>query len=135
MFIFDPAAGRRRRALARDKAYSAVHRTSEAVGGAVSRSTRYVRDVGQGKMAEAKSVFRHEDASDEKLVARVRSEMGRVVTHPHHVDVRASNGSVTLGGSVLASEFDALMKCVYGVEGVREVINRMETHSAAEGAG
>jgi hypothetical protein len=135
MFILDPSAGRRRRALARDKAYSAVHRTSEAVGDAVSRSTRYVRDVGQGKMAEAKSAFRHEDVSDEKLEARVRSEMGRVVTHPHHVEVRASNGSVTLGGTVLASEFDALMKCVYGVDGVREVINRVEAISAAAPGG
>jgi hypothetical protein len=131
MFILDPAAGRRRRALVRDKTYSAAHRTSEAVSGAVGRTTRYVRDYSQGKVAQAKTAFRTEgNVPDEKLVARVRSEMGRVVSRPHQVEVRATNGSVTLGGTCLASEFDALMKCVYGVEGVREVINRVETQPA-----
>lgn len=128
MFILDPSAGRRRRALVRDKAYSAAHRASDAVSGTVGRTTRYVRDYGQGKVARAKTAFRHEGGvPDEKLVARVRSEMGRVVSQPHQIEVRAAGGSVTLGGTCLASEFDALMKCVYGVDGVREVINRVET--------
>src|SRR5438067_41153 len=40
MFILDPAAGRRRRALVRDKAYSVAHRTGGAVGGRVSGAAR-----------------------------------------------------------------------------------------------
>lgn len=127
MFIFDPVAGRRRRAVVRDKTTSAVRRTSKAAARRVSRASKYVSDHGQGAMAQAKSAFRSEDVTDEKVVARVRSEMGRVISNPSAVEVTADCGQVTLKGVVAPTEFDALLKCVYATPGVREVVNRLET--------
>lgn len=128
MYILDPSAGRRRRALVRDKTYRAAHSAGQAITG----SARRARDYSRGKVARVRTALRHEVVPDIKLVARVRSEMGRVVSFPSAIGVLATNGSVTLRGPVLASEFDALMKCVYSVPGVREVINQTETHAAAE---
>jgi hypothetical protein len=133
MFMMDPAAGRRRRAMVRDKAVGAAHTVSDRV----TQATRYAQSYAQGKVAKAKSAVQHRTAdevvSDEKLVARVRSEMGRVLSHPGSVEVTAINGSVTVRGPVLSSEFDALMKCVYAVPGVREVVNQVETHATPAG--
>jgi hypothetical protein len=55
-----------------------------------------------------------------KLVARIKSKMGRYVSHPSAVNVTARNGHVTLSGPILADETRALIDCVNGVPG-REI--------------
>jgi putative phosphoribosyl transferase len=74
----------------------------------------------------ARARMRDEAVDDTVLEARVRSELGRLVSNPGAIQVTAEQGRVTLAGSVLASEVERLVAGVEGVRGVREVANRME---------
>src|SRR5918992_5550350 len=100
MYMLDPDRGRRRRALVRDKLASAANKTPDALGA----TARDLRNRARGLAAQTRSMFAHEDVSDEVLVARVRSAMGRVVSHPSSIEVAAKQGRVTLRGPVLAHE-------------------------------
>ena len=125
MYLLDPQKGRRRRALLQDQAVHFVSRTDDAAASTA-------RDLGyraKGIAAEARARVSREEVSDAVLEARVRSEMGRVVSHAGAVTVAAQNGRVTLGGPVLADEVDALLSCVESVRGVQGVSNQLEVHS------
>ena len=56
-------------------------------------------------------------ASDYKIGARVRSALGRVVSHPKAVWVTVVDGNVTLCGEVLAAEYPALLSAAKGGAG------------------
>jgi uncharacterized membrane protein len=95
-------------------------------------TARNLRDEGQGLLARMRSRLRREDGvPDRVLVARVRSEMGRVVSHPHAIEVTAENGRVTLRGPVLREETKPLVAATSSVRGVREVDIRVEAHDDA----
>jgi hypothetical protein len=130
MYLLDPQSGRRRRALIRDKFVRMFN-----WGGEAWRDTsQYARDKARGLYHEGRSmVAGEEEVSDDKLCARVRSEMGRGVGHPGSVEVTASNGTVTLRGPVLADEVKGLISCVRSVRGVKDVINQLEVHETAAG--
>jgi len=86
-----------------------------------------------GVLATARRLFqRNEPVDDEALVGRVRAALGRVVSHPHAVEVSASGGHVTLAGPILAHETRALLSCVRSVPGVRGVHDELEVHDNAE---
>ena len=53
MYVFDPVSGRRRRALARDKAVSAAHDAAHAV----QSTARDLRNRAQGVGAETRSAL------------------------------------------------------------------------------
>jgi osmotically-inducible protein OsmY len=128
MYLLDPQGGGRRRALARDKAMHVLRKGGEA---ARKRS----RDLGnrtKGFVAEARSSLRQSEVDDEILRDRVRSKIGRVVSHPAAIEVAAANGCVVLSGPVLASEVDRLLSTVRSVKGVCGVENRLEVHEQAE---
>jgi uncharacterized membrane protein len=127
MYILDPDRGNRRRALMRDKLVSSINKTGDAIG-ATSRDVAYRT---RGLMAGLTSAFSGGEASDEVVEARVRSKMGRVVSHPSAVEVTADQGRVTLSGPILAREVDDLLGCVSSVKGVTEVENRLEVHQNA----
>lgn len=129
MYILDPDRGRRRRALVRDQLVSAGHRLPDAVGA----TARDLSNRARGLAAEVGAMFasEEEEVSDEVLVARVRSEMGWVVSHPHAIDLTAEQGRVTLSGPILAREVDELLSCASRVRGVIDVENRLEVHEEA----
>jgi uncharacterized membrane protein len=79
-------------------------------------------------VARLKNVVGSDDAIDDVIVARVRSAIGRWVTHPGSIAVAAHDGRVTLDGPVLASEANSLLSAVVRVRGVREVENRLSLH-------
>jgi hypothetical protein len=85
----------------------------------------------RGLAAEATALFTCETVSDEVLVARVRTRLGRVVSHPHAIVVTAEHGRVTLRGPIVAREVASLLKCVYMVRGVAGVGNQLEAHAEA----
>jgi hypothetical protein len=68
MYIFDPDRGGRRRATARD----AAHQLANAFDDAVGKTSRDLRNRAQGLVAELDSIFRCEDADDDKTVVDVR---------------------------------------------------------------
>lgn len=126
MYLLDPLQGRRRRIEVRKQMIKALNRTQENLEGVAIET----RNRTKGVVAEARKRLEHEEVDDEVLIARVRSQMGRVVSQPSAVEVNASAGVVTLRGSILDHEVKALIDAVKAVSGVREVINQMEASAA-----
>jgi len=127
MYYLDPDRGRSRRALVRDQFVHTLHVLDDAVGVA----SRDVGNRSRGIWAEARSLptrFMGEEVADQTLVDRVRSTMGRCVSHPSSIEVMARQGCVTLGGPILAHEVDALRAAVAAVPGVTSVEDRLEVH-------
>ena len=124
MYMFDPNKGKRRRAEVRNKVTHAINKTNNAIG----KTSRDVTNRVSGIAAEAESLFTCEKTPDNVLTARVRSKLGRVVSHPHAIEVTAADGKVTLSGPILAAEVDGLLGSVAAIKGVTEVKNRLEAH-------
>lgn len=124
MYLLDPQQRRRRVALARDQMMR------------LARTSRQMAQVGlrdlshraTGLVAEARGGFKRETPDDEVLVERVRSHVGRLVSHPHAIRVSASMGRVTLSGPILKSEEMQVLRGVQAVRGVQEVENLLEVH-------
>ena len=127
MYMVDPDRGKRRRALMRDKLARASHKVPDAI----SATARDISNRVQGMAAQATSAFSSEDVSDEVLVARVRSKLGRIVSHPSSIEVAANQGRVVLSGPILAHETNDLLACVRAVPGVKEVDNLLDVHKQA----
>lgn len=123
MYLLDPQGGGRRRALMRDKATHALNKSGDAL-----RKTS--RDLGNRSRGLAANVsrLRSDQPSDLVLADRVRSKMGRHVSHPGAIAVTAEEGRVILRGAVLASEVDHLLAATRSVRGVREVDNRLDVY-------
>jgi hypothetical protein len=128
MFMLDPAAGRRRRALVRDKAVSGWKDAS----GAVAKTSRDVGNRARGVAASARGFLNRGFVPDPILRERVRARIGRAVSHPGAVDVVVRGGVVTLSGPVLAAEAAKLVSAAEGVRGVGRVENRLDVHETAE---
>src|SRR5512141_3002943 len=83
MYLFDPDRGKRRRALARNE----MTHAAKVAGDMTGKIRRDVRNHVLGVLAEAESLFRKNGAlSDDVLEARVRSKLGRVVSHPSAIE-------------------------------------------------
>lgn len=128
MYLLDPAAGRRRRALVLDKASHAF----STGGDAVFKTSKQVGNRAKGLAAGVGSRLHRQDVADEVIVARVRSKMGRHVSYPSQVSVVAEDGRVTLSGPVRASEAARLLGAVQAVKGVQEVDDRLEIVGGAD---
>lgn len=125
MYMLDPERGNRRRAMMRDKIARGINKAEMAL----DTTSRDIRNRAQGVIAEAKSMVKRDGrVSDEVLIERVRSKMGRMVSHPHSIQVTANRGRVTLSGPILESEVTKLVSSISRVRGVTGVENRLEVH-------
>lgn len=130
MYYLDPERGPYRRAKARDQLAHARH-TVKHGSGVVARDLCN-RTQGLTSKLRSWSTSNPKQPTDEVIVERVRAHLGRVVTHPHAVHVEANNGVVTLAGPILQAEVPLLIDCVLGVQGVRDVQNRLQPHAEAD---
>ena len=128
MYVFDPDRGQRRRALIRDKVDAAAHKMSNAA----EKASRDLSNRAYGMVAETKSIFRHEEVSDDVLVDRVRSRLGRIPEHIGALDIDANNGVLTLRGEILADELPKVLRAARFVRGVKDVENQLKVHDTAE---
>ena len=124
MYICDPELGRRRRALARDK----MIRFQKAIQEASRVTMRDLRNRTLGTIAEGRATFFDHGVDDDVLADRVRSKLGFLVRHPSSIEVKASEGRVTLTGPVLADEIQQLIDGVRSIRGVRNVENSLSVH-------
>jgi hypothetical protein len=128
MFLLDPQAGRRRRALVRDKTV----RWSRATGNAVETSWRRINGTSHGVVTAVRHFREGNGAVDDRtLEAQLRTCSGRHTTHPRAIDVAVSDGCVRLTGKVLASDAHEVLTCASEVRGVRAVDNALEVHEEA----
>jgi uncharacterized membrane protein len=126
MYYLDPARGRYRRSLLRDKL---AHARREARHG-IGIAGRDLQHRAVGKTAGVLSQMRSGRRPDDRVLAeRVRACLGRVVTHPSSIHVEAADGTVTLYGPILQHEVRPLLGCVVGVHGVRDVRSRLDVYS------
>lgn len=125
MYVLDPERGKRRRALARDKAARIAHKASDRL----DARARDWRNRARGAAAEVKAITRSETIDDAVLEERVRAEIGRVISTPGSIGVSALGGVVTLSGPVLAREVDDLLSAARGVRGVDDVEDLLEVHA------
>jgi uncharacterized membrane protein len=129
MYLLDPDRGARRRSLLRDQGVHVGHK----LGDGLAATARDARNRTRGMAAEVRARFQPDEAADEVLHERVRSAVGRVVSHPSAITVTVSEGRVTLAGHVLADEVDRLIDRVSRVRGVTEVSNELEIHRSSDG--
>jgi hypothetical protein len=124
-YFFDPRSGRRRRALVRDKLVHATHAACSFAG----KANRDAQHRAQGLVSSTLSHLRPDHGSDAIVVERVRTELGRLSTHPGAIDVTCQDGVVRLRGDVLAEEVDHVVAGVKHVRGVDRVESEMRVHS------
>jgi len=129
MYILDPDRGRRRRAVLRDK-------FKRSIGDAGDLARVSARDAGhrvQGIGAIVRRLFAPAAPTDDLvLIERVRARMGRVVSHPHAIQIGARAGRVVLSGPILASEAQRLVRAVRSVWGVIDVDDQLVVHERPE---
>lgn len=127
MYLADPARGRRRRHLIRDKVVHAAHRVSGGLG----TTSRDLRNRGFGFVAEAGSRLASDEAADRVIEARARSALGRYCSHPGAVAAEVQNGRVFLSGQILEAELDDVLGAVEGTRGVESVAHDLEVFEEA----
>jgi osmotically-inducible protein OsmY len=128
MYFADPQEGRRRRARLRDAVVHTAH-TLEAATGTASRDIEN-RFAGLAARTVA-SLVTQPPPIDDVVAARVRARIGRLVSHPGAIDVKAASGRITLSGPVFESEVEQLVEGARAVPGVIQVDDHLEPHAQA----
>ena len=127
MYLFDPDRGKPRRAEIRNKAKH-INRVATQ---AVARTERDLRNHLRGAVAEITSLGRSQEASDEVVQARIRSKLGRLVSHPHAIGVKVVDGRASLTGPILSHEEVHLFEVISAIDGVKSIENLLELHETA----
>jgi hypothetical protein len=128
MFLLDPDMGTRRRAILRDKLMS----FTRLAAWAADKTSRDLKNRIYGTVVSTRSRFTDTPVSDDVLVERVRSQLGRAISHPHAIHVTAKDGEVTLSGEILSEEISDLNRSVPLVKGVKHIDNRLTTYKRPE---
>lgn len=129
MYLMDPNTGRRRRALIRDRGASMGHEAERYVRGKTRRAAHHLKGVAARTRASLSS---HHDDDDDVLHDRIRSRLGRMVRHPHDIEVRVSDGRVQLKGTVAEDEFRELLHTVASMRGVHNLESLLRTAPSAQ---
>jgi uncharacterized membrane protein len=127
MYLLDPISGKRRRAYTRDKTTHLAREADMIVG----RTMRDLRNRYDGLVAETQSLWTGEEVTDDVLADRVRTALGRVISHPGSVEVAAEHGWITLSGAILATDEKPLLHRVLAVPGVQGTQNKLEVYKSA----
>jgi osmotically-inducible protein OsmY len=122
MYFADPELGKRRRAMARGRTLHAIRE----LRGTASATSHDLGNRGRGMLARVRTALTMPDlVTDDVLVERVRSRIGRVVSHPHALEVKAEKGRITLRGPMQADEARRVLKAAEAVRGVTGVENAL----------
>jgi uncharacterized membrane protein len=111
-----------------------VHLTKKSI----NVSSRDLTHRVQGIVAQTRRILPHREhhiisvISDDLIEKRVRSKIGRVVSHPHAIGVCSQNGEVTLSGLILTHEVAPLISTILSIPGVAGIQNRLEAHPHPE---
>lgn len=128
-YLLDPDGGARRRSLIGDKFTSATYRIPRVA----QSKAQDVSNRARGIWARAMRLFSTDIPSDQVVEARVRTNLGRVVSSPQAITVTARDGCITLDGVALALEVPALVKAVMDVPGVKTVDCQLTERNSLDG--
>ncbi len=124
-YWLDPSSGTRRRALARD---ALVRVKGSTTRGVVATRNDFAQRA-RGLWAEFGHRLSSEIPFDDVIVARVRSKLGAVCSHPAAVRVASNNGEVWLSGPILVGEVEHVVRTISHVRGVQSVKQDFEVHT------
>ncbi|GAB3097578.1 BON domain-containing protein [Lysobacter terrae] len=128
MYYFDPVAGRRRRALARDQRVARAHHFEDFAAAQAKRAADRVR----GAAARTRDAMSSEPIDDEVLRERIRSKLGHVLDHPGQIEVQVRDGHVLLTGHAHDDEIDEVIAVVAAMRGVVDVDSRLSSPAPAD---
>ncbi|MGE0868429.1 MAG: SRPBCC family protein [Kofleriaceae bacterium] len=128
MYVLDPARGRKRRARLIDAVHHARRAERELVGKAVRDARHRVR----GAASRARHAFDGSASADDHVLGdRIRSALGRIVSHPHAIEITVSPGRVVVRGVILEREAEAAISAIRAHAGARAVVDELERHPVA----
>ncbi|GAB3770190.1 hypothetical protein GCM10028796_36640 [Ramlibacter monticola] len=110
MYYLDPELGAQRRRL-----------LAELVRSGLPQERRQARR----RLRAYHQATRADPQSDADLRDRIQTRLGRLVSYPGAIDVSVNEGTVRLGGRVLAKERDGLLDQVQRMPGVQKLVNAM----------
>lgn len=125
MYFLDPASGRRRRAVVRDKAAAGRHGVTDYA----NAQARRVADHARGAIAGLRADWLAGDSGDAQLAERVRAALGRLAGHPRDVEAIVEQGHVRLSGQIDEAERQAVVDGVAALHGVEAVEDAMGARS------
>jgi hypothetical protein len=124
MYYLDPETGRRRRVVTRDR----IGAASRDASSAARSKGKHTADRIKGLMRSGLSHRMAAPTSDAQLQARIRTRLGRLVSHPKAVDVTVKQGRVHLGGHILDADVGPLLSELESMPGVESVDNGLRVH-------
>ncbi|MGH7638208.1 MAG: BON domain-containing protein [Gemmatimonadaceae bacterium] len=130
MYFLDPDRGTRRRHVLADKARRGLRLTGRELHDAAENAKNHTK----GKVLELQHRMSEEPVDDQRLVERVRAELGHRVERARAIEVSAENGRVTLTGALPYDQIERATKTAASVRGVREIDNRLVTSAGDQGA-
>ncbi len=130
MYIADPSQGRRRRALLQDKVTHVTHSTSKLMDQALHDARNRWSGV-QSSAMRLLSPRQAKPIDDHVLEARVRSRLGRAMSHLQDIEVHAHQGRVTLSGNLDSEEQEKMLSLVAAIPGVEAVSGLVTLETAA----
>jgi uncharacterized membrane protein len=98
----------------------------------LDKAQRDATNRARGVACGIRAAFQNRRTHDQILIQRVRSRLGRLVSHPHAIEVTAENGKIILKGLVLEDELSRLLSAVRAVPGVTDLENKLEAHNSSE---
>lgn len=123
-YLLDPARGRRRRAIAGDRARHLARAEKRFLG----KAMRDTKNRARGLAARVRPS--REEVGDDRLHARVRSELGHHVSHAGAIEAGVHDGVVTLRGPIIRDEIAHLVRAIRRIPGVMAVHDALEPHDA-----
>jgi len=121
-YFAHPEHGKKRRAALAFGAKKLLDKASHEGRKSLSDSQHHLA----GMVAKLRTHFTQDSPSDRVLEARIRSRLGRVVSHPRAIHVVCDGGSAILWGLVWEKELPLLLEAVGDVPGVNEVTDHLE---------
>ena len=94
---------------------------------ALTYTGTHLQNRSRGVYHETLRHFRHDEAPDAKLCARVRAKLGHVIPNVHGIQVTAHNGVVSLSGKLSDEEIDRVLRALRSVPGVNDVENHLHS--------
>jgi uncharacterized membrane protein len=123
-YLLDPSRGRRRRAIASDRARHLARQEMRFLGKAARDTKNRARGIA------ARMRWSREEPDDDRLHARVRAELGHHVSHAGAIEVTVHDGVVTLRGPIMREEIPEVVRAIRHVRGVMAVQDALEPHDA-----
>lgn len=127
-YFADPGRGKRRRAALKD----VLVRSSHNLQRFTYRFKQDCKHRVEGVMAETHHQWDQEEISDAGLEQRIRTALGRAASHPGAIRVNCAEGSVFLGGWILADEVENVTGAVRSIKGVKELSTFFNTSDHPE---